>query len=308
MEFIFLYPKFLLLLLLVPFFVVIYFFGIAYNKKKALLFANFEAMERFYNIEFFSKNFLALYINLVILIMFILAVSGTSVSFNVDTSAFSYVVAIDNSDSMATVDVLPNRLGAAKNAAKNFVELLPVGVEVGVIGFSGDSMVLQTMDSSKIKTKIAIDNLDYGPIQGTNIYNALITSNKLFEEKQIKAIILISDGQLNVGDAPQINNYIERNNLIVNTIAVGTPEGGLTEFNTISKTDEDFLKALAFNSGGQFFMAEDFEDIGDSFNTLILETNRDVTIDLSFYFLLIGLALFTILWILYNLRFKILPI
>jgi|TARA_B100001971_G_scaffold170485_1_gene162523 Ca-activated chloride channel family protein len=307
-EFIFLYPKFLLLLLLVPFFVVIYFFGIAYNKKKALLFANFEAMERFYNIEFFSKNFLALYINLVILIMFILAVSGTSVSFNVDTSAFSYVVAIDNSDSMATVDVLPNRLGAAKNAAKNFVELLPVGVEVGVIGFSGDSMVLQTMDSSKIKTKIAIDNLDYGPIQGTNIYNALITSNKLFEEKQIKAIILISDGQLNVGDAPQINNYIERNNLIVNTIAVGTPEGGLTEFNTISKTDEDFLKALAFNSGGQFFMAEDFEDIGDSFNTLILETNRDVTIDLSFYFLLIGLALFTILWILYNLRFKILPI
>ncbi len=302
------YPKFLLLLLLVPFFVVIYFFGIAYNKKKALLFANFEAMERFYNIEFFSKNFLALYINLVILIMFILAVSGTSVSFNVDTSAFSYVVAIDNSDSMATVDVLPNRLGAAKNAAKNFVELLPVGVEVGVIGFSGDSMVLQTMDSSKIKTKIAIDNLDYGPIQGTNIYNALITSNKLFEEKQIKAIILISDGQLNVGDAPQINNYIERNNLIVNTIAVGTPEGGLTEFNTISKTDEDFLKALAFNSGGQFFMAEDFEDIGDSFNTLILETNRDVTIDLSFYFLLIGLALFTILWILYNLRFKILPI
>ena len=302
------YPKFLLLLLLVPFFVVIYFFGIAYNKKKALLFANFEAMERFYNIEFFSKNFLALYINLVILIMFILAVSGTSVSFNVDTSAFSYVVAIDNSDSMATVDVLPNRLGAAKNAAKNFVELLPVGVEVGVIGFSGDSMVLQTMDSSKIKTKIAIDNLDYGPIQGTNIYNALITSNKLFEEKQIKAIILISDGQLNVGDAPQINNYIERNNLIVNTIAVGTPEGGLTEFNTISKTDEDFLKALAFNSGGQFFMAEDFEDIGDSFNTLILETNRDVTIDLSFYFLLIGLALFTILWILYNLRFKTLPI
>ena len=240
--------------------------------------------------------------------MFVFAVSGTAVSFNVDTSAFSYVIAIDNSDSMATVDVLPNRLEAAKNAAKNFVDLLPVGVEVGVIGFSGDSVVLQTMDSSKIKAKIAIDSISYGPIHGTNIYNALITSNKLFEENQIKAVILISDGQLNVGDAPQINNYIERSNLIVNTIAVGTAEGGVTEFDTISKTDEDFLKALAFNSGGQFFRAEDFKELGDSFNTLISETNRKVTIDLSFYFLLIGLALFTILWILHNFRFKVLPV
>ena len=96
--------------------------------------------------------------------------------------------------------------------------------------------------------------------------------------------------------------------MIVNTIAVGTAEGGITEFDTISKTDEDFLKALAFNSGGQFFRAEDFKELGDSFNTLISETNRKVTIDLSFYFLLIGLALFTILWILHNFRFKVLPV
>ena len=61
MELLFLYPKFLMLLLLVPFFIFVYFFSIAYNKKKAVLFANFEAMERFYDVEFFSKNFLALY-------------------------------------------------------------------------------------------------------------------------------------------------------------------------------------------------------------------------------------------------------
>jgi|TARA_B100001971_G_C18257982_1_gene583927 Ca-activated chloride channel family protein len=307
-EFIFLYPRFLLLLLLVPFFIAIYLLGMTYNHGRAFLFANFEAMQRFYNLEFFSKNFLALYINIIILIMFIFAISGTAVSFNVDTSSFSYVIAIDNSDSMATIDVLPNRLEAAKNSAKDFVDLLPVGVKVGVIGFSGDSVVLQTLDSSKIKSKIAIDNLDYGPIQGTNIYNALISSNKLFEENQIKSVILISDGQLNVGDAPQINKYVERNGLIVNTIAVGTLEGGITEFNTISKTDEDFLKSLAFNSGGRSFRAGDFEELEKSFDTLILETNREVTIDLSFYFLLIGIALFTILWILHNFRFRVFPV
>ena len=303
----FLYPRFLLLLLLVPFFIFVYFFSLMYNKKKAVLFANFEAMERFYDIEFFSKNFLALYANLLILVLLIFALSGTAISFDTDTSAFSYVIAIDTSSSMSTVDVLPNRLEAAKNEARDFIDLLPIGVEVGIIGFSGDATVLQTLDSSKVKLKMVLDSIDYGAIQGTNIYNALLASNKLFGLKQMKSVILISDGQLNVADAPQIIRYVNRNNLIVNTIAVGTEEGGLTDFNTISKIDEDFLKSLSFNSGGQFFRVKDIGDLDESFNTLIGETHKQVTIDITFYLLLIAIGFFSILWVLYNLRFKIIP-
>lgn len=307
MGLLFLYPKFLLLLLLVPVFIFVYFFSLVYNKKKAIMFANFEAMERFYGIEFFSKNFLALYANLGILILLVLSLAGTSVSFNVDTSSFSYVVAIDTSGSMASTDVVPNRLSAAISEAKNFVDLLPFGVEVGIVGFSGDAIVYQSLDTSKIKTKMAIDELDFGKIQGTNIYNALITANKLFDNKQLKSVILISDGQLNVGDAPQIIQYINRNNLIVNTIAVGTEEGGVSESNILSKVDEDFLRSLSFNSGGQFFRVKDIEEMGESFDTLISETRKEVKIDLTFYLLLIAVVLFTILWVLYNLRFKVIP-
>ena len=307
MELLFLYPKFLLLLLLVPFFVFVYFFSIMYNKKKAILFANFEAMERFYDVEFFSKNFLALYVNLAILLLLVLSLAGTSIAFNIDTSSFSYVIAVDTSNSMSTSDVAPNRLSAAKSSAKDFVDLLPIGVEVGVIGFSGDALVLQNLDTSKMKIKMAIDNIDFGVIQGTNIYNALISANKLFEGRQIKAVILISDGQLNVGDAPQIIRYINRNNLVVHTIAIGTPERGLTDFNTISKVDEDFLQSLSFNSGGEFFRATDLGDLGDSFSSLIRETNKEVVIDLTFYLLILAIIIFSILWILYNLRFKVVP-
>jgi len=135
----------------------------------------------------------------------------------------------------------------------------------------------------------------------------LIASNKLFDLRQMKSVILISDGQLNVGDAPQIIRYINRNNLIVNTIAVGTEEGGVTEFDTVSKVDEDFLKSLAFNSGGKFFRVKDVGDLDSTFNSLVRETNKEVTIDLSFYLLLLAILLFTILWILYNLRFKVVP-
>jgi Ca-activated chloride channel family protein len=303
----FLYPKFLSLLLLVPFFVFIYFFSIIYNKKKAILFANFEAMERFYDIEFFSKNFIALYVNLFVLVLLIFSLAGTSASFNVDTSDFSYVIAVDTSSSMGTSDVLPSRLAVAKEEAKNFINLLPIGVEVGIIGFSGDAVVLQELDNSKIKANIAIDEIDFGVIQGTNIYNALISANKIFGLRQRKSIVLISDGQLNVGDAPQIIRYINRNNLIVNTIAIGTSDGGLTEFNTISRVDEDFLKSLAFNSGGEFFRVEDDVDLEISLKSLISEVNKEVTMDLTFYLLLTAIFIFTILWVLYNLRLKVVP-
>src|SRR3989344_2549867 len=126
MEISFLYPKFLTLLLLVPFFVFIYFFSVIYNRKNAVVFSNFSAMERFHDLEFFSKNFMALYFNILILVVFIFALAGTAVSFNVDTSAFSYIIAIDTSGSMATTDVAPNRLEAAEETAKKFVDLLPV--------------------------------------------------------------------------------------------------------------------------------------------------------------------------------------
>jgi Ca-activated chloride channel homolog len=303
----FLYPKFLFLLLLIPFFVFVYFFSIVYNKKKAVVFSNFEAMERFYDVEFFSKNFLALYLNLAILILLIFTISGTAVSFSVDTSAFSYIVAIDNSGSMTTSDISPTRLDAAKVSAKNFIESLPIGVDIGVISFSGDAEVLQEMDNSKIKAKMAVDNMRIGQIQGTNIYNALITANKLFEDQNMKSIVLISDGQLNVGDAPQITRYANRNNLIVNTIAVGTEKGGLTDLNTLSTVDENFLKALALNSGGKFFRARDVNELENSFSALIRETNEQVTIDLSLYSLFAVVILFVLTWILHNLRFKVIP-
>ena len=135
----------------------------------------------------------------------------------------------------------------------------------------------------------------------------MISSNKLFGERQIKAVILISDGQLNVGDAPQIIRYVNRNNLVVHTIAIGTEEGGQMGFDTVSKVDEDFLKALSFNSNGEFFRAIDIKDLEDSFSTLIRETNREVVIDLTFYLLLISIIIFSVLWILYNLRFKVVP-
>ena len=76
---------------------------------------------------------------------------------------------------------------------------------------------------------------------------------------------------------------------------------------TISKTDEDFLASLASETGGRFFRAEDLADLDSSFAEITRTTIKEVQIDISLYLLLVGLALFTLSWILYNLRFKIVP-
>ena len=307
MELVFLYPKFLAFLLLVPLFIFIYFLSLIYNKKKAVIFSNFEAMERFYDVEFFSKNFLALYINLAILILLVFSLSGAGVSFIADTSVFSYVIAVDSSSSMSSDDLYPNRLEAAKGGAKKFIDLLPVGVEVGVIEFSGDAKVLQALDSSKLKIKMAIDSVAYGDVQGTNIYNALIAADKLFEEREMKSVILISDGQLNIGDVSRVIKYINRNKLIVNTVAVGSEAGGVTGFDVISKVDEDVLKSIAFNSGGEFFRVKDVEDFDLLFDSLMNTMSQEVNVDLSFYCLMGAILLFTLFWVLHNFRFKVVP-
>jgi len=303
----FLYPGFLLFLLLIPLIILIYFLSSFYNKKKAILFPNFEAVERVSGTDIFSKNFISLYFNIAIIFLIVVGISGAVIHMRANTSSYSFVIAIDNSGSMKAADIEPNRLEAAKSAAKNFADLLPFGVEVGVIGFSGDASVYGNMDNSKIRVKGAIDSIDFGEVQGTNIFNAVVAANKLLEKRKMKTIVLISDGQLNVGDTGQIIRYANRNNIIINTILAGTTEGGLTEWNTISKSDEDIMKSLAFNTDGKFFKVQDKEELENSFDDILKKQEREIKIDISLYLFIAALILICIDWWLFNFRFRTLP-
>ncbi len=274
-----------------------------------MVFGNFKALERFYGIEFFSKNFIALYLNIAILIVIIFGLSGMGIKFDSDTSASSFVLLVDSSSSMLANDIYPNRLVAARNAATEFVVSLPIGVNVGVVGFGGISTVYQTLDSNKLLIKMGIDNIELSEIEGTNIYDALVSADRMFDiadDKKKKSVILFSDGQINVGDAPLIIEFAKRNNIVINCIAMGTEAGGETVYQTISKTDLDFLKSLSFNTDGDFFRVND--DDFDEFLDTFYETGKyEVDIDLSMYFIMIGILLFSLHWVLYNLRFRAYP-
>jgi len=303
----FLFPKLLFLLLLIPIFLFFYFISSYYPRKRSVVFPNFEAMQRIYPGEFLSKNIVSLYLNLAILFFLIFGVAGTVISFEAETSSFSYVLAIDNSGSMKTSDVLPDRLAVAKESSKVFISNLPTGVEVGIISFGGQATVLQELTNSKMRLYSAIDLIEFGDVGGTNVYNVLVASNNLLESKSLKSIVLVSDGQNNVGDASEMINYAKKRNLIINTIAIGTEEGGSTDLETISKVDIDFLKSLAFNTEGNFFQVKDKYGLDESFSSILATTKKEVSTDVSLYLFLIAILLFSITWILSNFRFRVFP-
>jgi len=304
----FLYPAFLFLLFLAPFFILVYFLALSYAKKKSIIFGNFDALQRISGNEIFSRNFLSLYLNIAILVLLVFSLAGTILIYNAETTSFSYVLAIDNSVSMSASDLSPTRLDVAKKSAKNFVDSLPAGVEVAILSFSGDAKIMKEIDTNKIKTKAAIDAIDFGNVQGTNIFNAVIGANQLLEDATgIKALVLISDGQLNVGDTPEIIRYAENNELLIHTIAVGTSEGGENSLGVISNVDEDVLKSLAFNTGGNFFQANNSQGLEDSLQEIVDSVTKEISMDISFYILLAVIGLFSISWILSNFRFRVLP-
>lgn len=306
----FLYPNFLWLLVLVPVFIFIYFFSLTYGKKKAFVFSNFQALQRFYGVEFFSRNFLVLYMNLFVVVFLILGVSGMQLHYEGETAQHSYVLLIDNSGSMSTTDISPSRFRVAKDSATTFIDNLPFGTSVGVIGFSGEAIVYQDLTTDKIKAKSGVENIAFGTVEGTNIYNAVLAADKLFDtagRENPRSVIIISDGQINVGEAPQIISYAERNQITMNTMGIGTVEGGLGQFDTIMKADIDFLKSLAFNSGGSFFQINSSSDLDNSFDLLITVVDDEISIDIAAYLILVAILLFTINWFLVNFRFRTFP-
>ncbi|BCJ42140.1 UPF0353 protein [Actinoplanes ianthinogenes] len=86
----------------------------------------------------------------------------------------SILLAIDVSGSMCSTDVQPNRLAAATDAAREFVESQDDGTKIGLVAFSGIAGLLVTPTTDKDQLLDAIDTLKTA--RGTAIGQAILTS------------------------------------------------------------------------------------------------------------------------------------
>jgi Ca-activated chloride channel family protein len=162
------------------------------------------------------------------------------------------------------------------------------------------------MTEKKDELKRAIDSIIISGIGGTDLYEAVLTSTNLLKNENQKAIVLLSDGQVNVGNVDDAVEYANANNVVINTIGIGTPEGGQTEF-AISKLDEDSLKSLAYSTGGVYFSAANKQNLTNSFSQIFKVTRRKVTIETVDYLLLLAIILVVLEFFLSNTKYMNLP-
>lgn len=304
MELEFIRPAYLYFLLLIPLFIVVHFLSLRSKHGQALTFSNFEALARIKGVDIYSKNLSLLVFSCIIALLLIFSLAGLTIHMTARTSQFSFVVAIDSSQSMEATDLSPSRLEAAKSAATSFIRDSGVGTRIGVVSFSGNTLIHHVVSEDKSAVITGLDHISISDVGGTDIYEAVVTSvNMLIDEKR-RSLILFSDGQLNVGNIDDSISYAREHDVTIHSISLGTIEGGETSYG-VSKLDEDSLKALAYNTGGTYNSIQDTSSLDDLVKGIADIKLGSVSLLLTPYLTVIALLLLMVLFVLSDYRYRL---
>jgi len=138
-------------------------------------------------------------------------------------------IALDISQSMMAEDILPNRMERARKFSQKLVDKLK-GDRLGIILFAGNAYMQMplTTDYAAAQLFLRSANPSQAPAQGTAISEAIDLAEQSFEEdnKQHKAIIIISDGETHDQDALDRAKTASDNGLLIYSVGVGTASGG----------------------------------------------------------------------------------
>ncbi len=193
-----------------------------------------------------------------------------------NTEGIDIVMAVDVSASMLAQDLRPSRLGATKEVASEFIEGRP-NDRIGLVVYAGESYTQTPLTSDHKILRNALMDLQHGLIKnGTAIGMGLATSvNRLKDSKaKSKVAILLTDGENNSGEVDPLTAAMlaKEFGIRVYTIGVGTKgmartpvrydgRGGFIFDRIPVSIDEELLKEIASETGGQYFRATDNEKL-----------------------------------------------
>lgn len=225
------------------------------------------------------------------------------------------MIGLDISHSMEGEDFIPNRLEAAKDVARKFINGR-VQDRIGLVVFSGDAFSLSPLTTDYDLLRSYLNDINFEMIEnrGTAIGSALaVVTNRMSEsESKSKVCILLSDGDNNGGNIDPITSaeLAAAYGIRIYTIVVGkegdVPYGkdffGRPQMypNTV---DETTMRKIAKIGGGEFFRAADNQALSQVFARIdqlekaeIKETRFKDTTDYYFIYLQWAIAFF-LLWL-----------
>ena len=186
------------------------------------------------------------------------------------------VLVIDISSSMLATDFQPNRLEVVKKTAKDFITQRK-GDRLGILVFAGESFIQcpLTIDNEVLlslmsEIKVAQQSYD-GTAIGMAIANA--TNRLRNSDAKSKVMILLSDGSNNAGelDPNTAADLAKQFGIKIYTIGAGTnqdvsfiPGRGYIR----NEIDEETLRAIAKQTGGQYFRATNTEGLKEIYSTI----------------------------------------
>lgn len=307
-------PEFLWFLFSLPFLFLVHIITVDFTKRRAVRFANFEALKRadqgIRGAKLFSNNMLLLILQIITLLLLVFAIAGTTLWYEGVSSDYDFVIAIDASGSMLANDFSPNRLEAAKESAIRFIENIKKKTNVGVLSFSGTGFIKQEMTDNKADVINSIYSIDIEFAGGTALGDAIITGTNMFHKSDKAAvIILLTDGQSNVGvPVDEAIAYANKQHVTVHTIGVATSEGGsLAGIPSLSRLDEEELKKIAETTGGKFFKVDSKEKIDAAYSEINTATKRKIPVRLTVPFVILALIITFVQWVLINTKYRTIP-
>jgi Ca-activated chloride channel family protein len=271
----------------------------------------------------YSHVFIKLFFRTLYFALFIVALLGPSFGGSkkeVKSVGKDIMICVDLSKSMDAFDIQPTRLEKVKYEMKKVVAAFNSD-RIGVIIFSSEAFMQCPLTYDQNALNLFIETMNSGlvPGSGTDFGPPLRLALKKLEENDTapneqaksKVIILISDGEDFGEDTDDVVNEIEKRDIKLFTLGVGTEKGGnIYAGNTlktnrsglivVTKLNPKELVNLADKTGGQYFEINDSKnDVTRLINTIgkiegELRDARfiDVTANKYFYFLAFAALLF----------------
>lgn len=251
----------------------------------------------------------------------------------VNTSGINIILAIDLSESMGALDFksqgnIINRLEAVKTVVRDFIQHRN-GDRIGMVVFGSEAytQLPLTRDYNTIAT--LLERLQIGAAgRSTAIGDAIGISLKRLEDIQSRSniIILLTDGRSNSGEfEPRTTAAIAKEKGVkIYTIGVGSrgkapflvndPIFGQRYIYQEADIDETTLQAIADQTGGLYFRAQDLEGLEKIYATIDHMEKTDVKVktfaeynELYLFLLLPAFGLLVLWVVLTNTRFLRIP-
>jgi Ca-activated chloride channel homolog len=217
------------------------------------------------------RRHLPLTMYLLALIALVVALARPQVTVAVAVDQARVLLVFDQSGSMASTDVAPTRLQAARRAAGLFLTRVPRRVQTAAIAYNQGARVIQgpTRDRAAVRDALAAITPRGSTATGDALNLALSVARRPVRpgaKPPPAAIVLLSDGKSVRGRDPvAVARDAKRAKVPVYTVSLGTPEGTIPRHDkqgnvtgtTPVPPDPNTLARIASVSGGRTFNVQD---------------------------------------------------